>query len=253
MLPIPNPIAVTLFGIDVMWYGVLIAIGILLAILIVYKRAPRHGIEPERMFDLVMICIPFAIVGARAYYVLFNWEYYQGDFYKMINTRLGGLAIHGGLIAGLLIGFLLCRLWKIRPLNAMDLVAPAIALAQSIGRWGNYFNQEAHGTPTNLPWAIEVGGEMVHPTFLYESIWCLLLFLFLSVIDHNRKFEGQTFLLYGMLYSFERFFIEHLRTDSLMVGPFRQAQVFSAAIFIVFLVAYISLSNKNSKKGRIFY
>lgn len=253
MLPIPNPIAFTIFGIDVMWYGVLIAIGILLAILIVYKRAPRHDIEPERIFDIAMICLPLSIVGARAYYVLFNWEYYAGDFYKIINIRAGGLAIHGGLIVGFLIGILLCKIWRIRPLNALDLVAPAIALAQSIGRWGNYFNQEAHGVPTDLPWAIKVGNEMVHPTFLYESIWCFLLFLVLILIDNNRKFEGQIFLLYGILYSFERFFIEQLRTDSLMIGPFRQAQVFSAAIFIVFLLVYIPLSNKNSKKGRIFY
>ncbi|WP_324824669.1 prolipoprotein diacylglyceryl transferase [Sinanaerobacter sp. ZZT-01] len=253
MLPIPNPIAVTIFGIDVMWYGVLIAIGILFAILIVYKRAPRHDIEPERIFDIVMICLPFAIIGARAYYVLFNWEDYQGDFYKIINTRLGGLAIHGGLIVGVSIGIALCLIRNIRPLNALDLVAPAIALAQAIGRWGNYFNQEAHGTPTNLPWAIQVGNEMVHPTFLYESIWCFLLFLVLIIVDNHRKFEGQIFLLYGILYSFERFFIEHLRTDSLMIGPFRQAQVFSAAVFIVFLLIYIPLSHKNSKKGRIFY
>lgn len=253
MLPIPNPIAFRLFGIDVMWYGVLIAVGILLAIFIVYKRASRHDIEPERMFDVAMISIPFAIVGARAYYVLFNWNNYAGDFYKIINIRAGGLAIHGGLITGFLVGILLCKLWRIRPFNALDLVAPSVALAQSIGRWGNYFNQEAHGGPTDLPWGIQIGNEMVHPTFLYESIWCFLLFLVLLVIDNNRKFEGQTFLLYGILYSFERFFIEQLRTDSLMFGPFRQAQIFSAIIFVLFLLVYRYLSKKNDKKGRIFY
>lgn len=253
MLPIPNPIAFTFFGIDVMWYGVLITVGILLAILIVYRRAPRHDINPERIFDVALISIPLSICGARAYYVLFNWNYYAGNFYKIINVREGGLAIHGGLFVGFLVGIFLCKLWRIRPFNALDLAVPAVALAQSIGRWGNYFNQEAHGGPTDLPWAIQVGNEMVHPTFLYESIWCFLLFLILLIVDNNRKFEGQIFLLYGILYSLERFFIEQLRTDSLMLGPFRQAQILSATVFILFLIIYLRLSKKNNRKGRIFY
>jgi phosphatidylglycerol:prolipoprotein diacylglycerol transferase len=138
-------------------------------------------------------------------------------------------------------------------LNLLDLAVPAIAIAQSIGRWGNYFNSEAHGGPTNLPWGIPVNGQMVHPTFLYESIWCFLLFFVLIYIDNRRKFEGQTFLLYGILYSFERFFVEGLRTDSLMLGPLKQAQVLSAAVFVLFTVIYILFRRKNKYRNRIFY
>ncbi|WP_130864358.1 prolipoprotein diacylglyceryl transferase [Bacilliculturomica massiliensis] len=254
-MPTPTSrIAFTIFGLDVMWYGILITLGMALALVFAYKRAPRHHIDSEHIIDIGLICIPAAIVGARLYYVAFHWENYAGDIMKIINIRTGGLAIHGGLIFGMIAGILLCRRWKIQPLNGLDLVAPGIALAQSIGRWGNYFNGEAHGGPTNLPWAIEVNGQMVHPTFLYESIWCFLLFFLLLYIDNNRKFDGQTFLLYGILYSFERFFVEGLRTDSLMIGnTIRTAQLVSAVVFVLFILWYIYLARKNSTKGRIFY
>ncbi|MBR0597113.1 prolipoprotein diacylglyceryl transferase [Sinanaerobacter chloroacetimidivorans] len=252
-MPIPNPIAFTIFGIDIMWYGILIAAAMVLAVIIIYKRASLHEISPDRTLDFVLICVPLGVIGARLYYVAFNWDAYAGDFYKIINTRGGGLAIHGGLIFGFIAAALLCRAWRVRPLNLLDLTVPAIALAQSIGRWGNYFNSEAHGGPTDLPWAINVNGEMVHPTFLYESIWCFILFFVLIVVDNNRKFEGQTFLLYGILYSFERFFVEGLRTDSLMIGPFRQAQVLSLAVFVICLVAYIIKRQRSKYKNRIFY
>lgn len=253
MLPTPNPVAFTVFGLDIMWYGIMIAAAMVLAVIITYRRAPIHNISSEKTLDFVLICIPMGVIGARLYYIIFDWSYYAGDFYKMINIRNGGLAIHGGLILGFLTAAVLCRLWNVRPMNLLDLVAPAIAIAQSIGRWGNYFNSEAHGGPTNLPWAISVNGQMVHPTFLYESIWCFLLFIILIIVDNNRKFEGQTFLLYGILYSIERFFVEGLRTDSLMIGPFRQAQVFSATVFVLFLVLYIILRRKSKYRNRIFY
>ena len=252
-MPTPNPTAFTAFGIDIMWYGIIIAAAMVLAVVIIYRRAPMHKISSERTLDFVLVCVPAGIIGARLYYVAFNWEYYSGDLYKIINIRSGGLAIHGGLIFGFLAAILLCILWDIKPLNLLDLAAPAIAIAQSIGRWGNYFNQEAHGGPTDLPWAIAVDGQMVHPTFLYESIWCFLLFVVLILVDSNRKFEGQIFLLYGILYSLERFFVEALRTDSLMIGPFKQAQLLSAAVFFVFIIAYIILRRKNKYRNRIFY
>ena len=163
---------------------------------------------------------------------------------------MGGLAIHGGLIFGLGTAVVLCLIWKIRPLNILDLAAPCIALAQAIGRWGNYFNSEAHGGPTNLPWAVTVNGQTYHPTFLYESIWCFLLFLFLIYMDNRRMFEGQTICLYGMLYSVERFFVEALRTDSLMIGPFKQAQVISFVIFVVCLAGYFILRKRGRKIDR---
>ncbi len=252
-MPIPNPVAFTVLGIDIMWYGIMIATGMVLAVIIIYKRAPIHDISSEKTLDFVLICIPLGVIGARLYYVFFEWNNYAGDFYKIINIRGGGLAIHGGLLAGFLTAIILCRFWNIRPLNLLDLAAPSIAIAQSIGRWGNYFNSEAHGGPTNLPWAIVVDGQKVHPTFLYESVWCFLLFLVLLYVDSNRKFEGQTFLLYGILYSLERFFVEGLRTDSLMLGPFRQAQLLSAGVFILFTVIYILMRRKNKNRNRLFY
>ncbi|MFR7984956.1 MAG: prolipoprotein diacylglyceryl transferase [Clostridia bacterium] len=248
-MPIPNPVAFTVFGIEVRWYGVLIALGMVLATLLTYKRAPHHGLEPDRVLDFILICIPVGIIGARLYYVVFNWSMYEGDFLKIINLRLGGLAIHGGLIFGIAAAVILCAVWKIRPLNVMDLAVPGVALAQAIGRWGNYFNSEAHGGPTDLPWAVMVNGQTYHPTFLYESIWCFLLFLFLIYMDNHRRFEGQIFLLYGILYSVERFFVEALRTDSLLIGPFKQAQVLSLSVIIVFTIAYVILYKHWKKKG----
>jgi phosphatidylglycerol:prolipoprotein diacylglycerol transferase len=246
-MPVPNPVAFSIFGVDVMWYGILISLGMVLAVLITYKRAPRHDIQPDKILDFVLICIPLGIIGARLYYVVFNWSYYAGDLMKIINIRSGGLAIHGGLLFGLGAAVILCLIWKIRPMNVLDLVIPTVALAQSIGRWGNYFNSEAHGGPTDLPWAVMIDGVPCHPTFLYESIWCMLLFIFLLWMDNRRTFEGQIFLLYGMLYSVERFFVEALRTDSLMIGPFKQAQVLSLTVIVVCAIAYMILNKRTNK------
>ena len=245
----PNPIAFSVFGYDIMWYGVLIASAMVLGIFIMYVRAEKHGIDKERILDIVIFAIPAGVIGARLYYVLANWSFYQGDIYKILDIRAGGLAIHGGLIAGILVAILLFRRYKIRPLNGLDLAIPVVALAQSIGRWGNYFNQEAYGSPTNLPWAINVNGVMVHPTFLYESIWCLLLFFLLSFLDKKRKFEGEIFLLYGILYSLERFFVEALRTDSLMIGSLKMAQLVSILVFVSFSITYYYLNRKAKERN----
>lgn len=245
LMTAPDPVAFTIFNIDIMWYAVLITSAMMLAVFISCRRAPLHGLTSDQVMNFVIICIPAAIIGARLYYVVFNWSWYAGDFFRIINMRAGGLAIHGGLLFGFGAAVILCLLWKVRPLNALDLVVPSVALAQSIGRWGNFFNSEAHGGPTDLPWAINVGGEMVHPTFLYESIWCFALFWVLLYIDDHRKFEGQVLLLYGMLYSLERFFVEALRTDSLMIGPFRQAQVISLVIIAICAAAYAILKRRN--------
>ncbi|WP_027398739.1 prolipoprotein diacylglyceryl transferase [Anaerovorax odorimutans] len=250
----PNPIAFTIFGMDIMWYGIIIAAAMILSVIIISVRAPKHDFTADKILDFVLICIPAGVIGARLYYVIFKWDYYAWDIGKIINIRAGGLAIHGGLIVGFITAAVLCIVWNYRPLNLLDLTVPVVALAQSIGRWGNYFNTEAHGGPTNLPWGIMVDGQKVHPTFLYESIWCFLLFLILIFVDNRRQFEGQTFLLYGILYSIERFFVEGLRTDSLMLGTiFKQAQVLSLIILIVFIIAYIYLWRKSKYKGRIFY
>ena len=234
----PDPIAFTIFGIAIRWYGILIAAGMLIAVLLSCKRAPRHGLTDEDVLDTALLMLPIGVIGARLYYVLFNLDYYK-SFSSVIDIRSGGLAIHGGLIFGALTVLLVCKHKKIDTLNILDLFIPTVALAQAIGRWGNYFNGEAHGGPTDLPWGILVDGVKVHPTFLYESLWCLFLFIFLSWFDRNKRTAyGQTFALYLILYSLERFCVEALRTDSLMIGPFRQAQVISLCAMIAGVVLY---------------
>ncbi len=247
----PGPVAFTIAGIDIMWYGILIGTGFILAILLCYKRAPQHGIQSDSIIDFALWMIPVSIVGARLYYVIFRWDLYRENLIEILHIRNGGLAIHGGLICGLIVALVFCHRRNIPFLELADLIFPSVALAQSIGRWGNFFNSEAHGGPTDLPWAIIVNGQAVHPTFLYESIWCFLLFLFLLWVDRRRKFPGQIALLYGMLYSVERFCVEHLRTDSLMIGPFRQAQVLSAVVFIACLILYLVLNYKEIQQRSI--
>jgi len=252
---IPNPIAFTVFGFDIRWYGVMIGFGMILGSLLALKRCDSHEINQDHLLDAILVCIPMALIGARAYYVIFEWEnqYAGKGFLNIINVRNGGLAIHGGLIMTVICLFLLCKMWNIGVFDTLDLIAPSIAIGQAVGRWGNYFNSEAHGGPCDLPWAIPVNGQMVHPTFLYESIWCLLLCVILTLLDRNRKFDGQIALLYGMLYSIERFFVEDLRTDSLMIGSFKQAQLISLVAFVFCLVIYIYLSatHKNDNKRRV--
>lgn len=244
----PNPIAFTIAGIDIRWYGILIGVAFLLAIYISYLRAPKFGIVQDDILDLTIFLIPCSIIGARAYYVIFSYDNYRGNFIQMLNLRAGGLAIHGGIIAGVIVSYIVAKRKKIKFSNLADLIMPQLALAQAIGRWGNFFNSEAHGGPTNLPWAITVYGEKVHPTFLYESMWCFFIFILLIFLSNKIKFNGQIALLYAMLYSFERFWVEGLRTDSLMIGQFRQAQVLSLVVFILALSAYIYQVRKYKKK-----
>lgn len=241
----PGPIAFTLFGVDIRWYGILIALGALLAIAISCYRAPKHGLTQDNVLDIAIFSLPIGIIGARVYYVIFEWDMYRGNFAEMINIRNGGLAIHGGLIFGITTAYIVCKCKKLSFFEATDLIIPTVALAQAIGRWGNFFNSEAHGGETTVPWAILVDGKYVHPTFLYESIWCVIIFITLILIDRNRKFAGQLVFLYGMMYSVERFFVEALRTDSLMIGPFKQAQLISLCIFGACAILYITFARRN--------
>jgi phosphatidylglycerol:prolipoprotein diacylglycerol transferase len=247
-------VAFSVLGIDIMWYGILVTLAIAVGVLLLCARAHRHKLTPDRVIDFMLFCIPMGLVGARLYYVLFNLDAFSDNPMQIFNTRAGGLAIHGALILGIVTALILCRLWNVAPLNALDLAAPSFAAAQAIGRWGNYFNQEAHGGPTDLPWGLIINRETVHPTFLYESIWCFLLFLLLLKVDVRRKFVGQTFLLYCILYSLERFFVEGLRTDSLMLfETYRQAQVLSAAVFVVAIVAYVVLRRMKWRWEQFYY
>ena len=240
----PDPIAFTLGPIEVRWYGVLIALATLVAVGIGYRRSEKYGIKGDDLLDIMLVVLPVAVIGLRLYYVAFHWDRYAGDLSEILNIREGGLAIHGGLIFGFLAAWLMCRHKGISILNGMDLAVPCIALGQAIGRWGNFFNEEAHGCETDFPISVLIDGVNYHATFLYESLWCLMLFFLLSAIARKRRFTGQIFCLYLMLYSLERFFVEFLRTDSLMIGSFKQAMVLSACLIVVGAVAYGVLSKR---------
>lgn len=229
-----NPIAFEVFGLSVRWYGILMAAAMLCGSLLTMKLAARRGYKENDIYDLLLVVLIFAVIGSRLYYVVFNWEYYGANPSQILNFRGGGMAIHGGVIFGLVSGYVFARIRKLNFLELADLAAPGLILGQAIGRWGNFTNGEAHGGPTDLPWGIVVDGTKVHPTFLYESIWNLLVFAVLLWYLKRRKFKGEGFLLYGILYSIGRFFIEGLRTDSLMLGPLRVAQVISVATVAVF-------------------
>jgi phosphatidylglycerol:prolipoprotein diacylglycerol transferase len=252
----PGRVAFSIGSFEVMWYGICIAAGILAGFYVIYRRAPLyHGISQDRAFNLVILILIAALVGLRVYYVAFSWEYYSQNPGEIFNIRAGGLAIHGGLIFGTAMVFILARVWKESPLNILDLFFVAIPLGQAIGRWGNFFNSEAHGGHTDLPWAVFADGDTVHPAFLYESIWCLFLFFLLMKIDNHRRFVGQPFFLYMILYSAERFFVEGLRTDNLMVhfpfGDFRQAQVISLASIVAGAILYVVFYRKQLRSEKI--
>lgn len=224
-------VAFSVFGLEIRWYGLLIALAVLIGTVLALKEAKRKGVKEETLIDMLLFAVPAAIIGARAYYVIFTWDYYSKNPSQILNIRGGGLAIHGVIIAGALVAIIFAKVRKESFWNLADIVAPSLILGQAIGRWGNFANQEAHGGPTDLPWGIIVDGVKVHPTFLYESIWNLIVFAFL--LWYRRKkatVEGEIFILYLMLYSVGRFFIEGMRTDSLMLGPFRVAQLISLTI-----------------------
>jgi len=250
-LPIPDPIAFTVFGISIRWYAICLTTGMIAAMYLLWLRAPKKGLNQERVIDYFICCAPAGIIGARLYYVIFEWQRYKYNLIEILNFRSGGLAILGTIIAVIIAMFFVSRYYKEDMLSWVELTAPSWPLAQAIGRWGNYFNSEAHGTATTLPWAIFADGEWVHPTFLYESIWCFLLFVFLLWLDESgrTKFKGQLICLYMMLYSAERFFVEGLTTDSLYIGQFRQAQVLSALVFAAGLVLYFVFKNKAQRSA----
>jgi phosphatidylglycerol:prolipoprotein diacylglycerol transferase len=239
-----DKVAFSVFGIDVMWYGVLMATGMILGTLIAIKEAKRVGIKEDDVLDLAMWAIPMGLIGARLYYVLFNADYYFANPSQILNFRGGGMAVHGSLIGGILTGYIFTKIRHIDFLKMADTVLIGMPLAQAIGRWGNFINGEAYGSQTDLPWAIIVDGVSVHPTFLYESIWDFLIFVYLWLIRKKKKYEGQILVYYITLYSLGRFFIEGLRTDSLMFGPIKMAQLISLVGVVGGIIAHIYLSKK---------
>lgn len=245
-----DPVAFRLFGLDVRWYGILIALGAVLAVWVAENLIQKNpAIPKESVVDYALYALPLGILGARLYYVLFEWEYYGQYPAEILAIRNGGLAIHGGILAGMLVAWFFARKRKLSFWDFIDMLAPGVVLAQGIGRWGNFMNGEAHGGPTDLPWAIQVGGEMVHPTFLYESILDVGIFLFLFfVLAKRRKFRGQLAAWYLILYGIGRFCIEGLRTDSLYIGPLRTAQLVSI-LGILFGLAILYVASKKKDGG----
>lgn len=217
-------------------------------------KSGRFGIKFEDILDLAIFVLPISIICARLYYVAFSLDYYTRNPSEILSIKSGGLAIYGGLIGGIIVIAIYCKVKKIKLLDITDYIAPVIALCQSIGRWGNYINVEAYGYETNLPIKMEVveNGvvKFVHPTFLYESICTLFIFILLSNLSKKRKFSGEITYLYIICYSFIRFIIEGLRTDSLMLFNFRISQILSLALFIVFSSILIYKKNKHKQMSK---
>jgi len=244
-------IAFSLFSIQIYWYAIFIVIAIILAFIIFKIQDGKFGIKFENVIDLSLYLIPIAFVSARIYYCIFSPNLFYKNPLQILNFRTGGLAIYGGLIGGTITCYVYCKKKKIKLLNLLDYIVPCIALGQAIGRWGNFFNVEAYGTETPLPWRMGIveNGiyKEVHPTFLYESILDLCIFIILTAINKKHKFYGETTYFYLILYSFARFWIEGLRTDSLMFFDVRISQTVSFAVFVASIVL---LSKKIIKEKR---
>ena len=243
-----NPVAFYVFGFSVRWYGLFIATGMALAIMLAKYTCKYRGVNYDSLLDVVLISIPFGIIGARLYYVAFEFGYYKNNLTQIFDIRAGGLAIHGGILFALISAFIIAKHKKTSFLKMVDVAAPTIIIAQAIGRWGNFFNSEAHGDAVsydfikNFPYFIQqgmhIGGIYYNPTFLYESLWDFAVFIILMIILKRTKKVGIVFFNYIGLYSIGRFFIEGLRTDSLMFGPIRIAQLVSL-LGIIIWVGYL--------------
>ena len=246
-----NPVAFNLFGMEVRWYGIIISSAMIIGVLLAIRNGKKVGFIEDHIIDVSLLALPLAIIGARLYYVIFNLDLYKGDFLSMFNTRMGGMAIHGGIIGGILGGLIVCYKRKMNVLKVADIVAPSLILGQAIGRWGNFVNQEAHGGPTNLPWGIVVDGVKVHPTFLYESLWNVGVLILLIIFRKKKVFDGEVFIWYLTGYSLGRFWIEGLRTDQLLIGSTNIAvsQLLSAVLVVagIGVVLYMRFRKKRSK------
>lgn len=264
-----NRVAFTLFGKEIYWYGIFIGIGVMAGIFLAMHEAKRTGQDPEIFLDFALYAVVVAIIGARLYYVAFSWDYYSQNLMDIFALREGGLAIYGGVIGGVLTGVVYSKVKKIKFWQLVDTAAPSLILGQMLGRWGNFFNREAFGGFTNGPFAMrypladvrlgDVSQEVlnqlqvvngveyiqVHPTFLYESLWSLGVFLLLLYMSRHKKFHGQIAGLYFLGYGLGRIWIEGLRTDQLTVGGIAVSQVLSGML-VIGAIAFLIW--KNGKK-----
>lgn len=247
-----NRVALDFGVIQIYWYSILIFLGITFGCAVVYREAKKYKVNEDFLINLLFYGLIFGLLGARIYYVAFNLDYYLKYPIEIFEIWNGGLAIHGGIIAGLIWIIIYTKKYKIPTLKMLDFITPGLILGQAIGRWGNFFNQEAHGAVTTLAAlkkagvpnfvidGMKIDGAYYQPTFLYESIWNLTGFIAILIIKRYKYLKkGQITGFYMMWYSFGRFFIEGLRTDSLMLGGLKMAQVASIVMFIIGLFIFI--------------
>lgn len=256
---------ITIFGFDIAFYGMIIGLGILTGLLIAAAEAKRSGQNPEDYFDLAIYAVIFSIIGARLYYVAFSWDMYKDDLLSILNIRQGGLAIYGGVIAAVITVFVYARVKKMSATLILDTAGLGLVAGQMIGRWGNFFNREAFGEYTNsflamrLPVDAVRGSDItelmrknmetvkgvsyiqVHPTFLYESLWCLMVLIIMLIYRKHKKFNGEVFLVYLLGYGLGRFWIEGLRTDQLLIPKIGLpvSQILAGVLVVVSLALII--------------
>lgn len=260
--------AFTVFGQDIYWYGIFIGLGVILGVLLALHEAKRTGQNPDTYLDFIIYAMIIAIIGARLYYVIFSWDFYSQHPEKIFAIRKGGLAIYGGIIGGVLTAIVYSRVKKKNFWVMADTMAPSLILGQMLGRWGNFFNKEAFGgftdnlfamryqlsqvrasdvTPDILQNLVTVNGVdyiQVHPTFLYESMWSLCVFIILLILQRKKKFDGQVCATYFFGYALGRVWIEGLRTDQLCIGNVPVSQVLSAVLIIASVVLYVYCKKK---------
>lgn len=262
--------AFTVLGKDIYWYGIFIGLGVILGVLLALHEAKRTGQNPDTYLDFIIYAMIVAIIGARLYYVIFSWDFYSQHPEKIFAIREGGLAIYGGIIGGVLTAIVYSR-WKKKSFWVMaDTMAPSLILGQMLGRWGNFFNKEAFGGYTDNLFAmryqlsqvrasdvstdilqnlVTVNGVeyiQVHPTFLYESLWSLCVFIILLILQRKKKFNGQVCAMYFFGYALGRVWIEGLRTDQLCIGSVPVSQALSAALIVVSVVLYVYLKKRSA-------
>lgn len=264
-LPISR-VAFRLFGLGVYWYGVIISLAVVLCLILAYRSAARYGVKPDHVVDIIIAVVPLMIVFARLYYVVFALDEFRGDWIRIFNLRDGGLAFYGGIIGGILAILLVARIRHIRISRMIDLLVVYVPLGQGIGRWGNFFNQEAFGTNTTLPWGMisegttayleRIGGYdpsmPVHPTFFYEFAANMVIFVLLLFVRKKSKRPFETMAVYLLCYGFVRFFVESIRTDALYVGntDIRISMVVSGAMCVLSAIWLIIIRRKPAVDGR---
>ena len=258
-----NPVLLDLGFIQIYWYSIMILLGVFIGGSLIIRESKKFKIPEDYILNMILFCIIFGIIGARLYYVAFEWDYYSNHIIDIFKIWEGGLAIHGGILFGLIFIIIYTKKYKVNTFRMLDIIAVGLIIGQAIGRWGNFFNGEAHGPLTTLEFlqslhlpnfiieGMHINGMYYQPTFLYESIWCLIGFVFLFFFRRRRYCKiGQTTGLYFIWYGIGRYFIESLRTDSLMLFDFKIAQIVSILLVVAGLIILIVKSRGSMLENR---